>query len=170
MYAPSSYNETVVGETLSSISEKSRESYTQEDSVGEYEVSPNLLRCSSLCLVFFCWFCDFGVVWTHFDVVIFFYLYSARVYEVFNSLRCFFFFGFIGNYFPFKVIASRKRLVVWFNWTTIDVGRSRVWKCLSWRVDWCCNESVIGLFIFSYWYPHTCYFHTLNINKKYIYK
>ncbi|XP_018024106.1 nephrin isoform X2 [Hyalella azteca] len=37
MYAPSSYNDTVVGETLSSISEKSRESYTQEDSVGEYE-------------------------------------------------------------------------------------------------------------------------------------
>ena len=38
MYAPSSYNDTVVGETLSSISEKSRESYNQEDSVGEYEV------------------------------------------------------------------------------------------------------------------------------------
>ncbi|XP_037781127.1 LOW QUALITY PROTEIN: nephrin-like [Penaeus monodon] len=39
MYAPSSYNDTVVGETLSSISEKSRESYTQEDSVVDYEVS-----------------------------------------------------------------------------------------------------------------------------------
>ncbi|XP_076060270.1 nephrin-like isoform X4 [Oratosquilla oratoria] len=37
MYAPSSYNDTVVGETLSSISEKSRESYTQEDSVMDYE-------------------------------------------------------------------------------------------------------------------------------------
>ncbi|XP_042868952.1 nephrin-like isoform X2 [Penaeus japonicus] len=37
MYAPSSYNDTVVGETLSSISEKSRESYTQEDSVVDYE-------------------------------------------------------------------------------------------------------------------------------------
>ncbi|XP_069173216.1 nephrin isoform X1 [Procambarus clarkii] len=37
MYAPSSYNDTVVGETLSSISEKSRESYAQEDSVVDYE-------------------------------------------------------------------------------------------------------------------------------------
>ncbi|XP_063589610.1 nephrin-like [Penaeus indicus] len=40
MYAPSSYNDTVVGETLSSISEKSRESYTQEDSVVDYEDGP----------------------------------------------------------------------------------------------------------------------------------
>ncbi|XP_071534637.1 nephrin-like isoform X2 [Panulirus ornatus] len=39
MYAPSSYNDTVVGETLSSISEKSRESYTQEDSVVDYEAT-----------------------------------------------------------------------------------------------------------------------------------
>ena len=42
MYAPSSYNDTVVGETLSSISEKSRESYTQEDSVVDYEVSTSV--------------------------------------------------------------------------------------------------------------------------------
>ena len=39
MYAPSSYNDTMAGETLSSLSEKSRESsYNQEDSIGEYEV------------------------------------------------------------------------------------------------------------------------------------
>lgn len=44
MYAPSSYNDTVVGETLSSISEKSRESYTQEDSVVDYEVSTDTMR------------------------------------------------------------------------------------------------------------------------------
>lgn len=44
MYAPSSYNDTVVGETLSSISEKSRESYTQEDSVVDYEVSIATVR------------------------------------------------------------------------------------------------------------------------------
>lgn len=44
MYAPSSYNDTVVGETLSSISEKSRESYTQEDSVVDYEVSTATAR------------------------------------------------------------------------------------------------------------------------------
>lgn len=45
MYAPSSYNDTVVGETLSSISEKSRESYTQEDSVVDYEVSRAARNC-----------------------------------------------------------------------------------------------------------------------------
>ena len=38
MYAPSTYNETVTGETLSSISEKS-ENYIHEDSVDEFPVS-----------------------------------------------------------------------------------------------------------------------------------
>jgi hypothetical protein len=38
MYAPSSYNETVTGETLSSVSEKS-ESYSNGDSNQEYLVS-----------------------------------------------------------------------------------------------------------------------------------
>ena len=38
MYAPSSYNETVNGETLSSISEKS-ESYSQNGSHSDYAVS-----------------------------------------------------------------------------------------------------------------------------------
>lgn len=38
MYAPSSYNETVTGETLSSISEKS-ESYSNGDSNEDYIVS-----------------------------------------------------------------------------------------------------------------------------------
>ena len=38
MYAPSSYNETVNGETLSSISEKS-ESYSQNGSNSDYAVS-----------------------------------------------------------------------------------------------------------------------------------
>jgi len=38
MYAPSSYNDTVTGETLSSVSEKS-ESYSNEGSQPEYIVS-----------------------------------------------------------------------------------------------------------------------------------
>lgn len=38
MYAPSSYNETVNGETLSSISEKS-EAYSQNGSHSDYAVS-----------------------------------------------------------------------------------------------------------------------------------
>jgi hypothetical protein len=44
MYAPSSYNETVTGETLSSVSEKS-ESYSNGDSNQEYLVS---------CIKFYC--------------------------------------------------------------------------------------------------------------------
>ena len=42
MYAPSSYNETVNGETLSSISEKS-ESYSQNGSHSDFAVSLHLL-------------------------------------------------------------------------------------------------------------------------------
>lgn len=38
MYAPSSYNDTVTGETLSSVSEKS-ETYSNEGSSNEYVVS-----------------------------------------------------------------------------------------------------------------------------------
>lgn len=38
MYAPSSYNDTVTGETLSSVSEKS-ESYSNDGSQGDYIVS-----------------------------------------------------------------------------------------------------------------------------------
>lgn len=37
MYAPSSYNDTVTGETLSSVSEKS-DSYSNEDSQQDYTV------------------------------------------------------------------------------------------------------------------------------------
>lgn len=40
MYAPSSYNDTVTGETLSSVSEKS-ESYSNDGSQVEYTVSFN---------------------------------------------------------------------------------------------------------------------------------
>ena len=47
MYAPSSYNETVNGETLSSISEKS-ESYSQNGSNSDYAVSWfNLLKVTT---------------------------------------------------------------------------------------------------------------------------
>lgn len=38
MYAPSSYNDTVTGETLSSVSEKS-ETYSNEEGNNEYMVS-----------------------------------------------------------------------------------------------------------------------------------
>lgn len=38
MYAPSSYNDTVTGETLSSVSEKS-ETYSNEESQNDYGVS-----------------------------------------------------------------------------------------------------------------------------------
>lgn len=38
MYAPSSYNDTVTGETLSSVSEKS-ETYSNEGSGNDYVVS-----------------------------------------------------------------------------------------------------------------------------------
>ena len=44
MYAPSSYNETVTGETLSSVSEKS-ESYSNGDSNQEYLVSLTQTLC-----------------------------------------------------------------------------------------------------------------------------
>lgn len=40
MYAPSSYNDTVTGETLSSVSEKS-ETYSNEGSGNDYVVSTN---------------------------------------------------------------------------------------------------------------------------------
>lgn len=40
MYAPSSYNDTVTGETLSSVSEKS-ETYSNEGSNADYVVSNN---------------------------------------------------------------------------------------------------------------------------------
>lgn len=42
MYAPSSYNDTVTGETLSSVSEKS-ETYSNEGSGNDYVVSRNVL-------------------------------------------------------------------------------------------------------------------------------
>lgn len=41
MYAPSSYNDTVTGETLSSVSEKS-ETYSNEGSNADYVVSTKL--------------------------------------------------------------------------------------------------------------------------------
>jgi len=47
MYAPSSYNETVTGETLSSVSEKS-ESYSNGDSNQEYLVSLTQILCLHL--------------------------------------------------------------------------------------------------------------------------
>uniref|UniRef100_A0A1B0C7N8 Uncharacterized protein n=1 Tax=Glossina palpalis gambiensis TaxID=67801 RepID=A0A1B0C7N8_9MUSC len=47
MYAPSSYNDTVTGETLSSVSEKS-ESYSNDGSQGDYIVS----KAHSLSLIF----------------------------------------------------------------------------------------------------------------------
>lgn len=43
MYAPSSYNDTVTGETLSSVSEKS-DSYSNEGSQPDYMVSISLKR------------------------------------------------------------------------------------------------------------------------------
>lgn len=42
MYAPSSYNDTVTGETLSSVSEKS-ETYSNEGSGNDYVVNKQLL-------------------------------------------------------------------------------------------------------------------------------
>lgn len=59
MYAPSSYNDTVTGETLSSVSEKS-ESYSNEGSQPEYIVSIQTHRHISR--VFSCpatWICNF---------------------------------------------------------------------------------------------------------------
>lgn len=53
MYAPSSYNDTVTGETLSSVSEKS-ESYSNEGSQPEYIVSmPPLFSPAIMFSVFF---------------------------------------------------------------------------------------------------------------------
>lgn len=49
MYAPSSYNDTVTGETLSSVSEKS-ETYSNEESQNDYGVS--FFRLPSLYLKF----------------------------------------------------------------------------------------------------------------------
>ncbi|XP_068214395.1 synaptogenesis protein syg-2-like [Palaemon carinicauda] len=49
MYAPSSYNDTMAGETLSSISEKSRESYAQDDSVVDYEGASHFYPKGHLC-------------------------------------------------------------------------------------------------------------------------
>lgn len=53
MYAPSSYNDTVTGETLSSVSEKS-ESYSNEGSQPEYIVSihTHILRDKRISRVF----------------------------------------------------------------------------------------------------------------------
>lgn len=83
MYAPSSYNDTVVGETLSSISEKSRESYTQDDSVGEYEV-----RCKLVWKVFISF-----VLWLLCHVNIYLLLCFRRVLIVVrnSSLRIYIF-------------------------------------------------------------------------------
>jgi hypothetical protein len=48
MYAPSSYNDTVTGETLSSVSEKS-ETYSNEGSNNDYVVSLcfSFLKCNT---------------------------------------------------------------------------------------------------------------------------
>lgn len=55
MYAPSSYNDTVTGETLSSVSEKS-DSYSNDGSQPDYMVSSNFyemrLNCNILKIVF----------------------------------------------------------------------------------------------------------------------
>nr|XP_027221837.1 LOW QUALITY PROTEIN: synaptogenesis protein syg-2-like [Penaeus vannamei] len=51
MYAPSSYTGTVTGETLSSISEKSRESYEHEDSTDEYEAEASRANATSTYLI-----------------------------------------------------------------------------------------------------------------------
>ncbi|KAL7630675.1 UNVERIFIED_CONTAM: hypothetical protein RMT77_019119 [Armadillidium vulgare] len=51
MYAPSSYTGTVTGETLSSISEKSRESYTNEDSADDYDVDAARVAAASTYLI-----------------------------------------------------------------------------------------------------------------------
>ncbi|KAK7060631.1 hypothetical protein SK128_016116 [Halocaridina rubra] len=51
MYAPSSYTGTVTGETLSSISEKSRESYAHEDSADEYEAEAARVTAASTYLI-----------------------------------------------------------------------------------------------------------------------
>lgn len=49
MYAPSSYNDTVTGETLSSVSEKS-ETYSNEESQNDYGVRIfHFLFCDNLC-------------------------------------------------------------------------------------------------------------------------
>lgn len=44
MYAPSSYNDTMTGETLSSVSEKS-DSYSNDGSHPDYMVSPSFYLC-----------------------------------------------------------------------------------------------------------------------------
>ncbi|XP_069180503.1 nephrin isoform X2 [Procambarus clarkii] len=51
MYAPSSYTGTVTGETLSSISEKSRESYAHEDSGDEYATEAARVTAASTYLI-----------------------------------------------------------------------------------------------------------------------
>ncbi|XP_069950539.1 nephrin isoform X2 [Cherax quadricarinatus] len=51
MYAPSSYTGTVTGETLSSISEKSRESYAHEDSADEYDSEAARVTAASTYLI-----------------------------------------------------------------------------------------------------------------------
>ncbi|CAL4122494.1 unnamed protein product [Meganyctiphanes norvegica] len=51
MYAPSSYTGTVTGETLSSISEKSRESYANEDSADEYDMETARVTAASTYLI-----------------------------------------------------------------------------------------------------------------------
>lgn len=52
MYAPSSYNDTVTGETLSSVSEKS-ETYSNEGSHNDYTVSGNLINEHKILLLEF---------------------------------------------------------------------------------------------------------------------
>lgn len=44
MYAPSSYNDTVTGETLSSVSEKS-DTYSNEESQPDYMVRVHTTHC-----------------------------------------------------------------------------------------------------------------------------
>lgn len=53
MYAPSSYNDTVTGETLSSVSEKS-ETYSNEESQNDYGVGFLFLLLTTLYHVCHC--------------------------------------------------------------------------------------------------------------------
>lgn len=61
MYAPSSYNDTVTGETLSSVSEKS-DSYSNDGSQPDYMVSGSQIRQS-----IFKWIFNLSILYFHQD-------------------------------------------------------------------------------------------------------
>lgn len=63
MYAPSSYNETVTGETLSSVSEKS-ESYSNADSNPDYLVRKQVKRTFTTLHIYVRMLCSETVVMT----------------------------------------------------------------------------------------------------------